>query len=62
VDGAKSTGKFAGAVGTGTAVVVFAADDPKFSNGTCNDSATAQPSANMAVATLTATITLTVRQ
>ena len=62
VDPAKSTGKFAGATGTGQAVVVFAGDDPKFSNGTCNESGNAQPSAKTSVATLTATIKLTVGQ
>jgi hypothetical protein len=62
VDPAKSTGKFAGATGTGRAGVAFGGDDPKFSNGTCNDSATAVPSAKTSVATLTATIKLMVKQ
>jgi hypothetical protein len=62
VDPAKSTGKFAGATGTGQPVVVFAGDDPKFSNGTCNESPNARPSAETSVATLTATIKLTVKQ
>jgi hypothetical protein len=62
VDGANSTGKFAGATGTGTAVVVSSGDDPKLSDGTCNTSRTAPPSATTAVATFAATIKLTVRQ
>jgi len=62
VDGASSTGTFAGATGTGTAVVVSSGDDPKLSDGTCNTSRDAPPSAKTAVATFTATIKLTVRQ
>ena len=62
VDGASSTGTFAGATGTGTAVVVSSGDDPKLSDGTCNTSRDAPPSATTAVATFTATIKLTVRQ
>lgn len=62
VDGANSTGKFAAATGTGTAVVVSSGDDPKLSDGTCNTSRDALPSATTAVATFAATIKLTVRQ
>ena len=62
VDSADSTGKFAGATGTGAAVIVFSGDDPKFSNGTCNTSRYALPSAKTAVATFTGTIKLTVKQ
>jgi hypothetical protein len=62
VDGTSSTGNFAGATGTGTAVVVTSGDDPKLSDGTCNTSRTAPPSTKTAVATLAATIKLTVRQ
>lgn len=62
VDGANSTGKFAGATGTGTAVVVSSGDDPKLSDGTCNTSRDAPPSATTAVATFAATIKLTVGQ
>ena len=62
VDGANSTGKFAGATGTGTAVFMFSGDDPKLSDGTCNTSRYAQASAKTSVATLTATIKLTVKQ
>jgi hypothetical protein len=62
VDGANSTGTFAGATGTGTAMFMFSGDDPKFSDGTCNVSANALASAKTAVATFAATIKLTVRQ
>lgn len=62
VDGAKSTGKFAGAAGTGRAVVVFAGDLPKLSNGKCDESKNAAPSAKTAVSTFTATTRLTVKQ
>jgi hypothetical protein len=62
VDGANSTGTFAGATGTGTAVFMFSGDDPKLSDGTCNVSADVLASAKTAVATFAATIKLTVRQ
>ena len=62
VDGASSTGKFAGATGTGTAVFMFSGDDPKLSDGTCNMSTDVQTSAKTSVATFAATIKLTVRQ
>lgn len=61
VDGA-STGKFAGATGTGTAVFKFSGDDPKLSDGTCIVSADVPASAKTAVATFAATIKLTVGQ
>jgi hypothetical protein len=60
VDGASSTGKFAGTTGTGTAVVVSSGDDPRLSDGTCNTSRDALPSTT-AVATFVATIKLTLR-
>jgi hypothetical protein len=60
VDGAKSTGKFAGATGTGKAVAVLSGNLPKLSSGTCDESNNAQPSAKTAVATFTATAKLTV--
>jgi hypothetical protein len=60
VDGAKSTGKFAGAAGTGKAVVVFSGRLPKLSSGKCDESHNAAPSAKTAVATFTARTTLTV--
>ena len=62
VDGASSTGKFAGATGTGTAVFMHSGDDPKFSDGTCDVSESVLASAKTAVATFTATINLTVKQ
>ena len=62
VDGANSTGRFAGATGPGTAVVVSSGDDPKLGDGTCNTSREVPPSAATAVATFAATIKLTVRQ
>jgi hypothetical protein len=61
VDGANSTDKFAGATGTGTAVVVSSGDDPRLSDGACNTSRDALPSATTAVATFAAVIKLTVR-
>jgi hypothetical protein len=42
VDGAKSTGKFAGATGTGKAVAVVSGNLPKLSSGTCDESNNAQ--------------------
>jgi hypothetical protein len=61
VDGAKSTGTFAGATGAGHAVVLFSGDLPKLSNGKCNPSHSAAPSGKTAVATFTARTTLTVK-
>ena len=61
VDGAASTGKFAGATGTGTAVVTFAAYGPKLSNGKCNQSNSAVPLAKGASATFKGTGPLTVK-
>jgi len=60
VDGAKSTGKFARATGTGKAVAVLSGNLPKLSSGKCNESNNAQLSAETAVATFTATVRLTV--
>jgi hypothetical protein len=62
VDSVSSTGTFAGATGSGTAVFMFSGDDPKLSDGTCNTSRYAQASAKTSVATLAATIKLTVKQ
>ena len=62
VDGASSTGRFADAGGTGTAVFMHSGDDPKFSDGTCDVSESVLASAKTAVATFAATIKLTVRQ
>lgn len=50
VDGAASTGKFAGATGGGAVVVSFRAYLPKLADGKCNESNTAQPLAKGAVA------------
>jgi hypothetical protein len=61
VDGAKSTGKFAGATGSGDVAVTFAAYTPKLSNGKCNTSNSAQPLAAGAVSTFTATGPLTIK-
>jgi hypothetical protein len=49
IDGAKSTGSFAGATGSGKATVTFTADAPKLSSGQCNMSQNAQPLAKGAV-------------
>lgn len=51
VDGAASTGKFAGATGNGIVVVSFRASLPKLSDGKCDESNSAQPLAKGAVAT-----------
>ena len=61
VNGALSTGKFAGATGSGTATVLFAAYAPKKSNGTCNESNSAQPLANGAISTFSSSGPLTVK-
>jgi hypothetical protein len=61
VDGAKSTGKFAGAAGSGNVAVTFAAYVPKLSNGKCNTSSSVQPLASGAVSTFTATGPLTIK-
>lgn len=61
VNGAKSTGKFAGAAGAGKAVVVFSGKLPKLSSGKCDENHNAAPSSKTAVATFTATTTLTLK-
>ena len=60
VDGAKSTGKFARATGTGKAVAVLSGNLPKLSGGTCDESNNAHLSAETAVATFTGTVKLTI--
>jgi len=60
VDGAKSTGKFAGATGSGTSVVAFSGELPKLSNGQCNQNAVL--SAKTAVGTFSTTGKLTLKQ
>ncbi len=62
VDGAKSTGKFADATGTGKAVAVVSGDLPKLSSGKCNESNTAHLTAKTAVARFKATVKLTVKK
>jgi hypothetical protein len=61
ISGSKSTGKFAGATGSGKATAVLMANLPKLSSGQCNESSTATPVAGTAVATFTATGPLTVK-
>lgn len=51
-DGAASTGKFAGATGSGAVVVSFRASLPKLANGKCNLSNNAQPLTQGALATV----------
>lgn len=55
VDGAKSTGSFAGATGSGKATLVLEADAPKYTSGShkgqCNTSNNAQPMAAGALVT-----------
>ena len=62
VNSAHSTGKFAGAAGSGTAVAVFSGELPKLGNGKCNESQSAEPSAKTAAGTFTATTKLTLKQ
>jgi hypothetical protein len=61
VDGAASTGKFAGSAGSGVVKVSFSAHLPKLANGKCNESNSAQPLANGAVALFNGTGPLTVK-
>jgi hypothetical protein len=61
VDGAKSTGKFAGASGSGHAAVVFSGNLPKLSNGKCNVSKTAAPTPKSAAGTFDVVVKLTVK-
>jgi hypothetical protein len=64
VVGSKSTGAFAGASGPGAAHVYFAAFEPKYTSGKhkgqCNENA--NPLAKGAVASILASIVLTIRQ
>jgi len=63
VDGAKSTGKFAGAPGTGRAALRVSGDLTKFSSGKCDERQSGAPFIpRTAVGTFTATIKLTVRK
>ncbi len=61
VSGDKSTGQFAGATGSGRAVVVFQGDLPKVSGGKCNTSSTAEPTVSTVVSTFKAAGPLTLR-
>jgi len=61
VSGDKSTGQFAGATGTGRAVVLFQGDLPKLSNGKCNTSTSAQPATSTVVSTFAAAGPLTLK-
>jgi hypothetical protein len=62
VDGAKSTGKFANATGTGTVDAGFSGDMPKLKSGACNMSENASPVTSTAKAWVTGTIVLTVKK
>jgi hypothetical protein len=61
VSGSHSTGQFAGASGSGKALVGFVGDLPKLSNGKCNTSTTAVPRVNTVVSTFRAAGPLTLR-
>jgi hypothetical protein len=61
VVGDKSTGQFAGAAGTGKAVLLFQGDLPKLSNGQCDTTPSAQPAVSTVVSTFSAAGPLTLR-
>jgi hypothetical protein len=61
VDGAASTGKFAGSTGSGVVTVTFRAYLPKLASGKCNESNNAQPLAKGAVAAFKGSGPLTVK-
>jgi hypothetical protein len=61
LDGSASTGKFAGATGSGAVVVTFRAYLPKLSNGTCNESSNVKPLTQGAVASFKGGGPLTIR-
>lgn len=61
VSGAQSTGQFAGATGSGHAVVLFVGDLPKLSDGKCNTSSTAVPKVSTVVSTFKAAGPLTLK-
>jgi len=58
---AKSTGKFAGATGSGKATFYFTAFAPKLASGKCDTSDSAQPLAKGAIVIFTASGPLTVK-
>jgi len=60
VVGSKSTGKFAGASGSGTVTAIFTGTGPRLSNGKCNESNSAQPIASTAYASFVGAGPLTV--
>jgi len=61
VVGSKSTGKFAGASGSGTVTVIFSGTGPRLANGSCNESSSAEPIASTAYGSFTGIGPLTVR-
>jgi hypothetical protein len=65
VTGAKSTGRFAGATGSGKAILTFQASVPRYTSGShkgqCNTSSTAQPLASGALASFSGAGPLTVK-
>ena len=61
VSGAHSTGQFAGATGSGKATVALAGNLPKLSDGKCNMTSTAVPTAGTVVSTFTAAGPLTLK-
>jgi hypothetical protein len=61
VSGSQSTGRFAGATGTGKATILFQGDLPKLKNGKCNESTTAQPVESTVVVTFKAAGPLTLK-
>jgi hypothetical protein len=61
VSGAQSTGQFAGATGSGSALVLFVGNLPKVSNGKCNTSSTAVPTVSTVVSTFKAAGPLTAK-
>jgi hypothetical protein len=61
INGAQSTGKWAGASGSGNVIVNFSAELPKLSNGQCNLSQNVQPVSGTSKAVFTAAGPLTVK-
>lgn len=62
VNGKKSTGRFAGATGTGKVVAESSGDMPKLPGGKCNETPSAQPVSSTAASTFTGTATLTLKK
>ena len=61
VSGGQSTGQFAGATGSGRALVGFVGDLPKLSDGRCNTGSTAVPKVSTVVSTFKAAGPLTLK-